>query len=120
VKTPATRARLRLAALAILVWFSPSVLVLQQVHSWAEFKSLAWVVPIFPGVVAWHIGGALFGRLPGAASLVFGGFTTVGFVAGTFALAYRSQQRSSEWLPLIAAFIVSCLLWWGASALVAA
>jgi hypothetical protein len=107
------RAWLRLVTLTFLVWFGPSVLVLQQVHSWAEFDSLAWLLPVFPGVVAWHIGG-------GADSWVFGALITVGFVVGTFALVYRSQHSSSEWLPLVAAFFVSCLLWWRASALLAA
>lgn len=114
MNTPGNHAWLRLVVLTILAWFGPSVLVLQRVHSWTEFSALVWVLPVFPGVVAWHMGGALFGRLH-EDSLVLGALFTVGFVVGTFVLAHRCQHRSSEWLPLLAAFIVACLLWWEAS-----
>jgi hypothetical protein len=113
MKTSTDCAWLRLVTLTILVWFGPSVLVIQQVHSWTEVRSLAWLLPVFPGVVAWHMGG-------GADSWVVGALITIGLVVGTFALAYRCQHRSSEWLPLVPAFLVSCLLWWEASALMAA
>src|SRR5690349_13186201 len=119
MKTSTHRQWLRLVTLTILVWFGPSVFVIQRVHSWAEFRAIACVLPVFPGVVAWHMGAALFGRHLTADSLDFGVLVTIGFVGGTFALAYRCQQRSSEWLPLVAAFILSCLLWWAASALMA-
>lgn len=120
MNTPTQHPWLRFVALTILVWFGPSIVVLQAFHSWAEFRAIAWVLPVLPGVVAWHMGAALFGRHLTADSLGFGVLVTIGFVVGTFAIAYRCQQRSSEWLPLVAAFILSCLLWWEASALMAA
>lgn len=111
---------LRLVGLTVLVWFGPSVLVLQQTRSWAELATLAPMLPVFPGLMVCNVVGSLCGRLPDAGSLILATLVMIMLVLGTVLLAFRSYSRSSEWLPLVGAFFVSSVLWWMASAMLAA
>ena len=111
---------LRLVGLTLLVWFGPSVLVLQHVRTWADVLVLRQVLPIFPGLMVCNFAGRLFGRLPDAVSLFSATLVTLALVGGTLAILYRCHLRSSEWLPLLAAFVLSGLLWWAASTMLAA
>jgi hypothetical protein len=111
---------LRIACLTFIVWFGPSVLVLQRVRSWQELRDLGWMLPVFPGLMTCHFAGSVFGRLADAGSVLAGTLTMLALLGGTLALAYRCYNRSSEWLPLLGAFFLSSLLWWMASAMLAA
>jgi hypothetical protein len=101
----ADRIRLfRMAALSMLIWFGPSILVLQTGEGCGKLGQFS---------------GALFGgQLQRAATVA--ALLAIVLVALTIIMAYRCDKRSNKWIPLGAAFFFSCLLWAYCSALFAA
>ena len=112
--------RLRILLLSLLAWFGPSVIVLQSSDSRADLLFRARLLPIVPGQVICHFAASKLGFPPDWPPFALGAFLTLVLVGATTGLAWRCHSRSSEWLPLLTAFIVSFVLWSLWSAMLAA